>query len=252
MNGSCAACATPLGSRDRTCPGCGAAVRRTREAAVGPGRQVLIDAGTDSPRTLPTRTASSPAARSAGRATATPRRPRRTDAGPAACGTVTGEVMDAEIAAVGRRQWLRAVAAAGLAIAALLALLVLGGGHRGAGLALLLPTFFVTAVLVGAPFLIPRSRSRSMLTHFDVTAVSGTVTACELLGAPTAAPPRTGELVEVFGRGTPVRAAEIVRDEERFRGRTPAAFLLAHHAPTAALALSVVCAVIACALAATA
>ena len=252
MSGSCATCATPVGSRDRACPSCGAAVLREQEPTVVPGRRVLIPGGTDGPVATPAGTAAPSAPRPFGQTAATPLRPRRTDSGPTACGTITGEVTEAEVAAVGRPQRLWAAAGAGLAIAAVVALLILGGEHRRAGLTFLLPTFLVTAVLAAAPLLIPRSRTHSTVLRFAVTAVSGSVTLCELLGAPTAAPPRKGEMVEVFGRGTPLRVGEVVRGEERFRGRAPAVFLIVRGAPIVALALSVVCAAIACALVATA
>lgn len=248
MTELCRTCATPLGGGDRSCPACGAPAGG--RIAGGQGRRVLLDSPVGAVDPPPLRRPSQQPRRPASVAATTS---RRAGGGPVATGTVTGPVEHTEVYAIGPVQRGCAAGAAAVAALALLALLVLGGSHRGSGLWLLLPTLVAAVVLSAVPFVLPSQRTVTEMHRFRLTAVSGTVTACELLGSATGEPLGSGDAVEIFGRaGTPVRAAEIVRGAERMHGRAPLAYHVARHAPATALALSVISALITGALVLTA
>lgn len=205
--------------------------------------------------------------------------------GPVAAGTITGTVTCDQLTAIGAGQRLLARVAGVLAAVALLVLVFVGGlALTTSVLVPLIPSLLVlTGLLLGYRVLLfgfrPRRRSgrrvgrllakatgglagivatpiragagmrrehSTEVRRFRITEVSGRLVDCELTGELAGAPPRPGDVVEVFGRQTrhgTVQAREVVStaDQARTIARPNLGFVLARGADLVALGLGSAC-----------
>ena len=221
----CTGCATPLGTTDSSCPGCGAAAMphgvptaatTGRQLILGPATAGAIGTGAPAPSPAVPLGGSVRPPRQSLLAAVVSRAGR--SGGPVAAGTVTGPVTCDQITATGTGQRLLALVVSGVRLR----------HRRGAA-----------GSSVG-------HQLSTEVRRFRVTEVSGRQVDCELVGELAGAHLQPGDTVDVFGRTTRhatvrVRAVMVTSNRSRITARPGSGFVLARIANVVVVTLAAAC-----------